>query len=100
MPLKRKKRKEPNYCSYIHKVLKQIHPELSIQQKTMLSINSLLDDVMHRLNGFSAKTAFVAKKNTLQATHVKAAVGLLMRDKLATHAIAEGSKAVALFSKK
>lgn len=98
MPSKNRKRAEPNYCSYIHKVLKKIHPELSIQQKTMVSVNSLVESLIAGLTDKSSRIAVSGKKGTLQARHVQGAVRLLMADKLANHSIAEGSKAVALFS--
>ena len=98
MPAKNRKRNDPNYCSYIHKVLKKVHPELSIQQKTMVSMNSLVEGLIKGITDKSARTAVAGKKGTLQARHVQAAVRLLMPDKLASHAVSEGTKAVTLFS--
>ena len=99
MPAKKtQRRNEPNYCSYIHKVMKQVHPNLQIQQKTMFVVNSLVENIADRLTKHAANTALAAKKGTLQAPHVQAAVRLLMPDTLAKHAIPEGSKAVSKFS--
>lgn len=100
MPSKKKgKRGEPTYCSYIHKVLKKVQPSLSIQQKTMISVNSLVDNLIERLSENAARTAVAGKKGTLQARHVQAATSLIMPDKLATHAVSEGTRAVTKFSR-
>lgn len=96
---KNRRRNEPNYCSYIHKVLKKVHPELSIQQKTMVSVNSLVENLIKRMTEKSALTAVAAKKGTLQTRHVQTAARLLMPDKLANHAVSEGTKAVTLFTR-
>ena len=99
MAKKTRKRNPPNYCSYIHKVLKKVHPDLSIQQKTMMAVNSLVENLIERMTEKAACTAAAAKKTTLQARHVQAATKLLMPDKLAVHAVSESCKAVSLFSR-
>ena len=95
----KKKRGTPNYCSYIHKVLKKVHPELSIQQKAIVATNALVESLIDRVTQQSAHIAIAAKKNTMQARHVQAATKMLMPEMLSAHAVSEGTKAVTLFAK-
>jgi len=99
MPSKKtRRRNNANYCSYIHKVLKQTYPSLQVQQKTMFAVNSLVENLIERMTMHAANIAVTGKKGTLQDKHVQAAVRLVMPDTLAKHAVSEGTKAVAKFA--
>lgn len=97
--IKKGKRGAPNYCSYINKVLKKVHPELSIQSKTIVTVNSFVEGLIERVTKQAARAAVAGGKGTLQAKHVQTAAKLLMPDKLSSHAVSEGSRAVARFGK-
>lgn len=88
----------PNYVSYIHKVLKQVHPDLGISSKAIVQINGVIEDVIGRMTDHGASVARVGKKTTLSAGHVQAAAKMLLPSELAKHAVSEGTKAVVKYT--
>ena len=86
------------YHSYIHKVLKQIKPEMGISSKAINQVNGLLVYQMNKLIDLSANVARTGKKSTLASRHVQAATNVLLPFDLATHAVTEGTKAVTRFA--
>ena len=98
---KARKSKEPNqecYQSYIHRVLKQINPDMGISSKAINQVNGVLVHQMNKFIDLSANVARTGKKSTLAARHVQAATNVLLPFELATHAVSEGTKAVAKFT--
>lgn len=92
-------RKGPQtYASYIHKVLKQVAPELGINSKAILHINFIVEEIVGRLALQSASVAVVGKKSTLGAKHVQSAVKTVFPRELAKHAVSEATRAVAKFA--
>ncbi|KAJ0714197.1 putative transcription factor Hap3/NF-YB family [Helianthus annuus] len=99
---KRKKRRRKlgesgggeGYKRYLHRVLKQVHPDLGISSKAMTIINNLMGDMFERLAEVAGRLAEVHKKMTLTSREIQAAVKLVLPGELGKHAIAEGSKAV------
>ncbi|XP_076930917.1 uncharacterized protein LOC143595895 [Bidens hawaiensis] len=98
---KRKKRRKlgesrvgEGYKRYLHRVLKQVHPDLGISSKTMTIINNLMGDMFERLAEVAATLSQYNKKMTLTSREIQAAVKLVLPGELGKHAIAEGSKAV------
>ncbi|XP_076935327.1 uncharacterized protein LOC143601936 [Bidens hawaiensis] len=98
---KRKKRRKlgesgvgEGYKRYLHRVLKQVHPDLGISSKAMTIINNLMGDMFERLAEVAAKLSQYNKKMTLTSREIQAAVKLVLPGELGKHAIAEGSKAV------
>lgn len=93
----RRPRANSTFSSYIQKILKQVHPDLIMQRGAMLALNSIMEDAVGRMTRESSAVARCAKKSTLSAKHVEAAVRSLMPGDLSKHAVGEGSKAVARF---
>ncbi|MFS8005851.1 putative transcription factor Hap3/NF-YB family [Helianthus anomalus] len=99
---KRKKRRRKlgesgggeGYKRYLHRVLKQVHPDLGISSKAMTIINNLMGDMFERLAEVAGRLAEVNKKMTLTSREIQAAVKLVLPGELGKHAIAEGTKAV------
>lgn len=96
--ISKKRRSEPNYNTYIHKVMKQVHPDLSISSVAIQQTNSMIEDLAARLVAKSAKIAGADKKSTLASKHVQAAVKVDFPFELAKHAVSEGTKAVTKFT--
>ncbi|XP_023403847.1 histone H2B type 2-K1 [Loxodonta africana] len=92
-PKKRSRRKE-NYSVYIYKVLKQVHPDISISSKAMSIMNSFVNDVFERLAGEATRLAQYSGRTTLTSREVQTAARLLLPGELAKHAVSEGTKAV------
>jgi histone H2B len=94
---KRGKRIE-SFSSYIHKVLKQVHPDTGISTKSMSIMNSFINDVFERLAGEAGKLGKYNSKTTLSSREVQTAVRLVLPGELAKHAVSEGTKAVTKFT--
>lgn len=92
------RRSTPNYAAYIHKILKQVHPDLHISSKSAMATNYLVDVLLGTLTSKSSVIANTAKKSTLSARHVQGAVRLCMPHNLCKHAVSEGTKAVTKFA--
>mmetsp|Transcript_3270 Transcript_3270/g.4754 ORF Transcript_3270/g.4754 Transcript_3270/m.4754 type:complete len:135 (+) Transcript_3270:3623-4027(+) len=90
----RKKARKENFSVYIHKVLKQVHPDDNISKISV----KILDDQIHQMFEEIAKEAgkICTKegKSTLGAREIQTAVRLVLPGELAKHAVSEGVKAV------
>lgn len=93
-PVKKIRKKKPSYASYIHKVLKQVHPKLGIGSTAMLCLNGITEDLEDRLTKESVKYAKFSRKSTLSAQHVQTATHTMLPGDMAGHAVSEGTKAV------
>ncbi|KAD4384271.1 hypothetical protein E3N88_24439 [Mikania micrantha] len=99
---KRKKRRRKvgesvggeGYKRYLHRVLKQVHPDLRISSKAMTIINNLMSDMFERMAEVAGRLSEYNKKKTLSSREIQAAVKLVLPGELGKHAIAEGTKAV------
>ena len=87
------------FSTYIHKVLKQVHPDKGISKKGMAVMNSFIKDIYDRILLESSKVAVSNKESTISSRTIQSAVKLVLSDhELAKHAIAEGTKAVTKFT--
>jgi len=93
-----RRRSTPSYAAYIHKILKQVHPDLQISRKTIMVTNSLLEGVLDNLTSKGGRIAKEAKKTTLSSRHVRGAACMCLPTGLSKHAVSEGTKAVSKFS--
>ena len=96
---KRTKRKNfESFSLYIYKVLKSISSDIGISKKGMNVINSLVVDMFDQIALESSKLVRYQKKKTLSSNDVQTSVKLLLPQDLGTHAVLEGSKAIAKFN--
>lgn len=91
------RKRQQTYASYIHKLLKQVHPDLCVSSRAILQINGIVEDLIARLTDNGAVVARVGKKTTLAARHVQSAAKILLPCQLSKHAVSEGTKAVAKY---
>lgn len=86
---------------YVAKVLKQVNNSkgLTISSKAMAIVNSFVNDIFDRVAVEAASVARNNKVKTLSSRAVQTAVRLALPGDLAKHAQAEGTKALAAFSK-
>lgn len=94
---KRKTKRSETYQSYIHKVLKQVHPEIGVSKKSMSIMNSFIADIFQRIAAEAGKLASYNSKSTLSSREVQTACKLVLPGELAKHAVSEGTKAVTKF---
>ena len=93
------KKKHESYARFIHKVLKQVHPDLGITKKAMNIMNSFVNDLFERISIEAGRLAKYVKRNTLSSRDMQASVRLIIPGELAKHAVSEGTKAVARYTK-
>jgi len=86
-----------NFSTYIYRVLKLVHPECTISSRAMSVMNSISNDIFHRLASEAGRLTLINKKATLQSNEIQSATWLLIPGELAKHAVSEGTKAVAKF---
>ena len=82
------------FSMYIHKVLKQVHPEQGISKLAMSQMNSFVNDIFERIASESVRLLKISKKTTLSSREIQTAVRLVLPGELAKHAVSEGTKAV------
>lgn len=95
---RKSKGKNPEYGSYLLKLLKLKHPDTSIKNEAMWVVNGIVEDVQSRLLEKSMQMAKLSKMNTLNAQHAQAAVTQLFSGMLQEKAVADGTKAVQTYS--
>ena len=95
---KRRSKRKESYGIYIHKVLKQVHPDTGISSKAMMIMNSFVNDIFERIANESSRLAKYNTKSTISSREIQTAVRLLLPGELAKHAVSEGTKAVTKYS--
>uniref|UniRef100_UPI00358E0F5B histone H2B, gonadal-like n=1 Tax=Myxine glutinosa TaxID=7769 RepID=UPI00358E0F5B len=93
-PGKRRHRRKESYSMYIHKVLKQVHPDTGVSSKAMSMINSFVNDIFERIASEASRLAHYNQRSTIASREIQTAVRLLLPGELAQHAVSEGTKAV------
>uniref|UniRef100_UPI00358E5816 histone H2B, gonadal-like n=1 Tax=Myxine glutinosa TaxID=7769 RepID=UPI00358E5816 len=93
-PGKRRHRRKESYSMYIHKVLKQVHPDTGVSTKAMSIMNSFVNDIFERMASEASHLAHYNKRSTIAYREIQTAVHLLLPGELAHHAVSEGTKAV------
>lgn len=88
-----------SYSRFIHKVLKQVHPDLGINRKAMNIMNSFVNDLFERIAIEAGRLTKYVKRTTLSSRDMQASVRLIIPGELAKHAVSEGTKAVARYTK-
>lgn len=96
---KKRKRRKESFCLYIFKILKQMHPDTGISVKAMLVMNSFIYDVFERLAAEASRLVVLNHRSTMTSNEIQTAVRLLLPGDLGKHAMAEGVKAIAKYSR-
>lgn len=95
---KRRRTRKESYGSYIHKVLKQVHPDVGVSTKAMKIMNSFVNDAFERIAGEASRLVAHSKRSTISSREIQTAVRLILPGELAKHAVSEGTKAVTKYS--
>jgi len=83
-----------SFSTYIHRVLRQVHPDITITTKSILIMNSFINDLFERLAQEASRLVRYNKVKTLGVREMQTAVRLLMPGELNKHAVSEATKAV------
>jgi len=97
-PKKKTKRRAERYGSYIYRVLKQVHPSLTISKQAMMVMESCVNDTFDRIAQEASRLMALSRKDTMTTREVQSAVRLVFPGELSKHAVSEGCKAVMKFS--
>eukprot|EP01023_Acetabularia_acetabulum_P010548 TRINITY_DN147_c0_g1_i10.p1 TRINITY_DN147_c0_g1~~TRINITY_DN147_c0_g1_i10.p1 ORF type:complete len:131 (-),score=13.92 TRINITY_DN147_c0_g1_i10:249-611(-) len=89
-----KKSRDETFKTYIYKVLKQVHPDKGISNKSMSIMNSFINDIFERMATEASKLSHQNKKSTITSREIQTAVRLAIPGELGKHATSEGTKAV------
>ncbi|KAF4659815.1 histone H2B [Perkinsus chesapeaki] len=95
---KKRRARSETFNSYIFKVLKQVHPKTGISKKSMMIMNSLVNDTFDRIMTEASKLCKYSNKGTLSSREIQTAIRLVLPGELAKHAVSEGTKAVTKFT--
>ena len=94
----RRRKSKQTYSRYVHRVLKQVHPDVGVSTKAMSIMNSFVSDIFERIANEASKLAKVNKRQTISSREIQTAVRLLLPGELAKHAVSEGTKAVTKYT--
>ncbi|KAI6204395.1 hypothetical protein M3Y94_00669400 [Aphelenchoides besseyi] len=95
---KRSKKHVTSFSIYIHRVLKQVHPDMRITSKSMSIMNSFVHDTFEKIACEAARLATYNKKATLSSREVQTSIRLVLPGELSKHAMSEGTKAVSKYA--
>ena len=84
----------PSFKAYIFRVLKQVAPKAVISKNSIGILNSFVNDLFERIAREAGSISRYARKSTMTAREVQAAVRLILPGELCKHAVTEGTKAV------
>ena len=94
---KRRRKRRESFNTYIHRVLKQVHPKIGISKKAMSIMNSFVTDTFDKVATQAGGLCKVNNRKTLGSREVQTALRLVLPGELAKHAVSEGTKAVTKF---
>ncbi|XP_001514297.3 histone H2B type 1-P-like [Ornithorhynchus anatinus] len=95
---KRKHRRSENYSIYVYKVLKQVHPLISISTKAVGIMDSFIKDIFEHIASEASHLACCTKRSTITTREIQTAVLLTLPGELARHAVSEGTKAITKYT--
>ena len=98
--MKRKSRgkKSRSWGLYVHRVLKQVHPDTGISMQSKLIMDSFIEDIFERIAQEAVRLTKKGGKATVTSREIQTAVRLILPGELAKHAVSEGTKAVTKYT--
>lgn len=88
-----------NFKIYMSRVLKQVHPDVSLAAPAADELNSIINHLGNEIARLAAQTARKNDRKTITSRDVQAGVRLLIPGELAKHAVSEGLKASTKYNK-
>jgi histone H2A len=83
-----------NFLLYIRKVLKQVHPDITITTEAINEMNLLIHSVAEGIINKSSHLAKTNKKKTISSREIQTAVRLCFPGDLSQYAVSAGTKAL------
>ena len=97
-PRANKKKATNSFKTYIHKVLKKVHPECQISSDAIEQLDEFIKILARQLAESARLACTNAKKSTVGVSEMKLAVNIHLPGELPKHAISEMTKAVTKFN--
>lgn len=88
----------PTFNTYIGKVLKQVHPDSSMNSSVRSVVNNILMDVLKKVMKEAVEVSKMNGTKTVNPRDIQSALRLEIPGQLNKHAVSEGTKAVTKFS--
>ncbi len=92
--IKKKNTRKAEYGTYLHTIMKQIDPNITIKADAMLVVDKFVGDFVERLIDNGVKWAGYEDKTTFKAKHAQAALQTMLTGQLLKLAVAESNKAL------
>ncbi len=83
-----------SFNTYIHKVLRQVHPSIGITKQGMSVLNDLVCNAFYQISEEAGKLVKMDNRDTLSARDINSAVRLILPGELAQHSNDEGTSAL------
>ncbi len=96
--IRKKSARKAEYGSYLHVIMKQTDPNITIKADAMLVWDKIIGDFVDRLIDNGVKWAGYEDKTTFKAKHAQAALQTMTTGKLQELAVAEANKALTKYT--
>jgi len=91
---KRRAKRTESYGVYIHKIIRQVHPEIGVSKRSMNIFESIAENTFKRITGEASELCTRKGHKTLKASEIISACQLVLPGSLCAHAQNNGAKAL------
>ncbi len=99
-PGRKGKKSYDSFGTFIHKVLKQVHPDTGMSGDAKMTVDRMIHIIFHKLNCNLKSIMESVGSKTLTSRHIQTAVRMTLPGELAKHAVTEGTKAISKYNNK
>nr|XP_012643345.2 late histone H2B.L4-like [Microcebus murinus] len=91
---------EDSFATYFPRVLKNVHDGLSLSQEAVSVMDSFVHDIFERIAEEAGRLARYTKRATITSREIQTAARLILPGEIGKHAVSEGTKAMARYSRR
>jgi histone H2B len=73
-----KRTQDLSFSPYIHRVIKQVHSDVTISKNAMKIVNNMISDIFERIASESLHLVTICKQKSLRSRDVQSAVRLVL----------------------
>lgn len=96
----RKKIRKTSYKVHLSRVLKQIHPDMTLSQRAVNTLDSYIMDMMQRIAEEASRLVKMRRKKTMTSRDIEASVRLVLNGLLIQQALVVGRNALTRYKRK
>nr|XP_012625384.1 late histone H2B.L4-like [Microcebus murinus] len=89
-----------SFATYFPRVLKNVHDGLSLSQEAVSVMDSFVHDIFERIAEEAGRLARYTKRATITSREIQTAARLILPGEIGKHAVSEGTKAMARYSRR